>query len=171
MTLNNREKQQRWRERHIARRRTAQRIAGLLVRQTWSDEHFGELGSLLQSLMNRTEIAALRRALRPKTNAEMTAINHANEVAVRDLWLREHPGRTAKEYERLIDSEVREWRRAKGKAGIESEQQAWEADHPGKKYPEHECSLTDREYTDLARWRHKYARSTSRRYPNSPTPK
>ena len=65
----------------------------------------------------------------------------------RDEWLREHPGRTAAEYRRLVKddaSEVWEWRRAKGGAHVEAERQAWERDHPGE-----ECSMTDREYQRL----------------------
>jgi hypothetical protein len=75
---------------------------------------------------------------------------------VRDLWLREHPGRTAAEYRRLMrdhNGEVWEWRRAKGKASNVAEQRDWERDHPGEAYPCHECSLTGREFTDLERWR------------------
>jgi hypothetical protein len=45
------------------------------------------------------------------------------------------------------------WRRAKGAAVIEAERQAYELEHPGRHYPEHECGLSDREYTDLERWR------------------
>ena len=49
--------------------------------------------------------------------------------------------------------EMLEWRKAKGRADIAAEKQAWERDHPGKEYPEHECGLSDREYIDRARWR------------------
>jgi len=38
MVLSNAEKQARWRERHIARRRDAQRIVNLLVRKHLTDE-------------------------------------------------------------------------------------------------------------------------------------
>jgi hypothetical protein len=73
MALSNSEKQQRWRERHLTRRRQVQRIAGLLLRRTWSDEHFKEIGDLLQSMMSRDAVAALRRALKPMTNAALPA--------------------------------------------------------------------------------------------------
>jgi hypothetical protein len=32
-----------------------------------------------------------------------------------------------------------------------TERKAWKHDHPGVEYPEHECGLTDRQYTDLER--------------------
>lgn len=70
MPLTNAEKQQRWRERHIERRRTVQRVAGLLLRRTWSDEHFAEFGELLRSLLPTTGIATLRRALRSRRRAD-----------------------------------------------------------------------------------------------------
>jgi hypothetical protein len=165
MALSNREKQQRWRERHIAKRRNVQRIASLLLRRKWDDEHFEELGGLLQSVMNRAAIAHLRTRLKPKTNEEVAAIQEADEDAFRQLWLREHPGRTAREYRRQLsdnDSEVWQWRRAKGAALIAAEAQAWEADHPGEKYPEYECALSDREAADLARWRRKHAAAKGR---------
>ena len=47
--------------------------------------------------------------------------------------------------------EMLEWRKAKGRADIAAEKQAWERAHPGKEYPEHECGLSDREYIDRAR--------------------
>jgi hypothetical protein len=158
MALSNSEKQQRWRERHLARRRQVQRIAGLLLRRKWGDEHFKELGDLLQSLLSRDDVAALRRALRPRTSAEMEAINRAAEVAVRELWLREHPGRTCADYDRLPGGAKWEWRLAKSGAIVDAERAAWLADHPGREYPEHEGSLTDRESTDLGRWRRQYER-------------
>jgi hypothetical protein len=176
MALSNREKQQRWRERHIVRRREVQRIASLLLRRTWRDEHFEELGGLLQSMMNHTAIAALRRALKPRTSEEMAAINRAsdkaNEDAMQRLWLQEHPGRTAKDYRRQSgdsDSEVWQWRRARGAAINEAEQQAWEADHPGRKFADH-CGLSDREATDLERWRRKYAAAKGRNARSSHNP-
>jgi hypothetical protein len=111
--------------------------------------------------MNREAIAALRRALKPPTKEEVLARQWEDEKQIRAWWLREHPGRTRAEYDRLMrdeTSEVWEWRKVKGAAWIEAERQAFEADHPGQQYPEHECGLTDREYTDLERWRRKRAR-------------
>jgi hypothetical protein len=65
--------QEAWRERHIERRRTVQRITSLLLRQTWSDAHLETLGGLLQQIMNREAARALRRALKPPSNEEMAA--------------------------------------------------------------------------------------------------
>lgn len=102
----------------------------LLLRRTWSDAHFEELGRLLQSLMNRAAIAALRRALKPPTNEENEA---RMQSAWAEQWLREHPGRTRAEHDRSLrkgDGEVAEWRLAGNRAWLEAEQRAWEADHP-----------------------------------------
>ena len=105
--------------------------------------------------MNQAAIAALRRALKPLTNEEVAARVQADEDAFRQLWLREHPGRSVREYRRQLsdtDSEVWQWRRAKGAASVAAEREAWQADHPGEELPEHLCSLTDRGYTDYTRW-------------------
>jgi len=83
----------------------------------------------------------------------------------RDLWLREHPGRTAAEYNRLVrdhNSEVWDWRRAKGEAIVAAERQAWERDHPGQEWQEHPCAMTDRESSDYARWKRQRERRTKR---------
>ena len=46
----------------------------------------------------------------------------------KELWLREHPGRTGKDYHKLMGSdEMLEWRKAKGRADIAAEKQAWSA--------------------------------------------
>jgi hypothetical protein len=163
----NREAQARWRERHIGRRRTVQRIANILQRRRWDDEHFETLGDLLRSLMNREALRSLRRALRDQKYAdeEMDAIWREREKNTRAWWLSEHPGRTAAEYNRLLrdqDSEVWDWRRSKGAAEIAAEREAWERDHPGKQYPEHLCGLSDREYSDYERWRRKQERKSRR---------
>jgi hypothetical protein len=156
MALSNREKQQRWREHHIHRRRIVQRIASLLLRQTLQAEHFEALGALLRSLMTQAAIADLRRALKPSTKDEMEARDRADEVAWRDMWLREHSGRTKADYNWLLAVDgaggIWAWREAKGRAGNDADRRAWEAAHPGEQYPEHLCGLTDREYTDYMRW-------------------
>jgi hypothetical protein len=121
-----------------------------------ADEHVEQVAGLLKTLLSKSGVRVLRRALKEPTPKDMDAFMRESERRFRQLWLREHPGRTAAEYNRLLqnnDSEVWEWRRAKGRAADEAEARAWERDHPGQDYPEHECSLTDREYTDLARWR------------------
>jgi hypothetical protein len=156
MALTNAEKQARWRERHISKRRDAQRIVNLLVRKTVADQHVEQVAGLLKTLLNKSGVRILRRALKETTPKKMDAFHRESERRFREEWLREHPGHTAAEYNRLlrkVDSEVWEWRRAKGRAANEAEARAWERDHPGQEYPEYECSLTDREYADLARWR------------------
>ena len=70
-----------------------------------------------------------RKALRKKRNyrrlnKENDARLQANERTWQKWWLAEHPGRTAKEYKRLLgdnNSEVWVWR-AKGRAGIAAEE-------------------------------------------------
>jgi hypothetical protein len=57
----NREAQARWRERHIRQRRTAQRVANLLVRRSWTDEHIREIAADPRAILPTRDIAALRR--------------------------------------------------------------------------------------------------------------
>jgi hypothetical protein len=162
MPLSNNERQTRWRERHIAKRRRADRVASLLVRGKWPEGHIEELARLLRSFFNEAAVRVLRRALKPITKEENAAILDRQAKQWREDWLREHPGRTAAEYQRLLrdsSGEVWKWRRAKGKASIDAEQRDWERDHPGEEYPEHECGLSDRERTDLERWRRQRARA------------
>jgi hypothetical protein len=45
-----------------------------------------------------------------------------------------------------------------GARELAAEREAWERDHPGQQFPDHECELSDCEYTDLARWQCNYAR-------------
>jgi hypothetical protein len=70
-----------------------------------------------------------------------------------DLWLKKHPDKTAKDYQSLSGEEKWDWQVAMGRAATAAERKAWERDHPGEDYPEHPCSLTSREATDLQRWR------------------
>jgi TfoX/Sxy family transcriptional regulator of competence genes len=59
------------------------------------------------------------RTHREKQDAAMAAYWRAAEREWRRQWLIEHPGRTAAEYNVLLrdqDSEVWQWRRAKGQA-------------------------------------------------------
>jgi hypothetical protein len=133
-----------------------QRIASILLRRTWREEHLETLGGLLQGMMNREAVRLLRRALRPRTDEEMKVIHRRREAEWRDWWLREHPGRTRAEYDRGLGddaSEVWEWRRTKGQAANRAEAEAWE---------EHLCGLTDREYTDYARWQRQRQRRLRR---------
>jgi hypothetical protein len=149
MAKTNAEYQAAWRERNISKRRDAQRIVNLLVRKRLKDEHVKQIGAILYGFLNRHGLRTLRRALKEPTQQEMDAIYRQNAKAERDLWLREHPGRTVAEYKR----EVLEWRGAKWRAVEASEAQAYERDHPGEQFPEHECGLSPRESSDLARWR------------------
>jgi hypothetical protein len=164
LPLTNTEKQARWREKHVIKRHGVQRIASILLRGSWDDEHFETLGALLRSMMNREAIRALRRALKEPTREETDARHRENEKAFRDWWLREHPGRTRAEYNRLLrddNSEVWDWRRTKGKASIAAERRDWERDHPGEEWQEHQCGMTNREYTDYQRWLRRRARRSA----------
>jgi hypothetical protein len=173
MPLSSAEKQARWRERHIMQRRNAQRVANLLVRQNRPEGHVEELAGLMRMFLNREDIRGLRRALKPITNEENDARLREDERVWCTLWLQEHPGRTAREYDRLVgnaESEVWDWRRAKGYAGVEAERRAWERDHPGQEWPEHMCNLSDRELTDYQRWERRTAKKATRARPRLETP-
>jgi hypothetical protein len=152
MPLTNAEKQRRYRERHIKKRRDAQRIVNLLMRKQMTDEHITQVAALLNSFFNREGVRTLRRDLQrfgdpgPKDKKEMRLQAWEEEKAVRAEWKRAHPGRTLAEYDRLVrdgNSEVWEWRRATGRAMIAAERAAWERDHPGEEWPEHLCGLSD----------------------------
>jgi hypothetical protein len=92
-----------------------------------------------------------------KAQRENYALWAEGEKAVQKLWLEEHPGQTLKEYRAGMkdhpNSEVWNWRRAKGKAENEAEYAAWLEDHPGNPLPEHLCSLGDEEYAEYENWR------------------
>jgi hypothetical protein len=163
--LTNAETQARWRERHIEKRRRADRVANLLVRVKWPKGAVEELADLLSSFLTQEGIRALRRALKPATKEDNAASLRGIDKQWRDLWLRDHPGRTAADYNRLLrdnNSEVMEWRRAWNERAHAATKAAWERDHPGEIYPEHQCGLSDREYTDLARWRRQRERRQAR---------
>jgi hypothetical protein len=110
----------------------------------------------------------LRRRLRvhadptDKDRQANAASWRALHLRERDVWLAEHSGRKAKDYWDNLDGEVLEWRSAGNMASLEAERQAWLADHPSEEYPEHECGLSGREYTDLARWRRQRERRLAR---------
>jgi hypothetical protein len=134
MVLSNSEKQARWRERHIAKRRNAQRIVSLLLRRDLTDEHIEQVANLLNSFLNPEGVRILRRRLR-----EITEFRPDNPPPRR--WSAED----------IATLEL-----------LPTEREAWERDHPGEEYPEHECGLSDREYTDLNRWRRQRARKHTR---------
>src|SRR5262249_6005783 len=117
MVLTNAEKQARWRERHIAKRRDAQRIVNLLVRKSVTDAHVKQVAGLLNMFLNRHGVRLLRQALKALTEPtakEMATRHRDNEKAFRDWWLCEHPGRTAKEYNRLRHDDDGEVQRGRG---------------------------------------------------------
>jgi hypothetical protein len=142
----------------VARRR-AQQVTNLLVRRRLTDRDVEGLADLLSMFLSRHGIRVLRRRLRvhadptDKDRQANAASWRALHLRERDVWLAEHPGRKAKDYWDNLDGEVLEWRSAGNMASLEPERQAWLADHPGEEHPEHECGLSGREYTDLARWR------------------
>jgi hypothetical protein len=175
MALTNAQRQARYRERHIKNRRDAQRVANLLMLKQMTDEHVKAVAVLLTNFFNRAGIRTLRRELQriadpgQKDKKEMLARQWEEEKAVRAAWKREHPGRTFAEYDRLVrdgDSEVWQWRRAKGHAINEAERLAYERDHPGEEWPEHLCGLSDREYTDYLRWLRQRERKNKRDGPS-----
>ncbi|SHG24784.1 hypothetical protein [Bradyrhizobium erythrophlei] len=73
-------------------------------------------------------------------------------------WLRDHPGRTAVEYRKLLaepnweQNEIRMWRTAKAEASDRAMRRAYRRDHPGEApLPEHLCAL-DHPYPGFKRW-------------------
>jgi hypothetical protein len=160
MALSNAERQARWREKHIRRRRAAQRVANLLVQRR---VNIRDVGGLLRFLLGtQKNLDLLRRELKRTTPKEIDAHQREQADGWRDLWLRERPGRTVREYKRLTQEGLSEWRIAMGQAANAAEQADWERDHPGEEFPEHECGLSDREYTDLGRWRRQRERRHQR---------
>jgi hypothetical protein len=145
-------------ERPIRQRRAAQQVANVLTRQSCTEDHIGEIADLQRSIFNKRSIATLRRKLEPISDAENDAETRRNEERWPKLWLQDHPGRTAADYDRLPDDELWEWRRAKGRASNAAEKRAWQRDHPGKEWSELLCGLSDREYTDYERWKRQYER-------------
>ena len=89
-----------------------------------------------------------------KADKKMRAYQRAQERQCQAMWRAE--GRSLADYKAGIDnmaSEVWEWRRAKGRASIAAEREAWLRDHPGNPLPEHMCSLTDVEHAEYLQWR------------------
>ena len=64
--------------------------------------------------------------------------------------MREHPGKTAKDFRRLSTEDLMAWRAPKNQAHLAAERQAWER-HPGQEWPEHLCGLSDAEYDQRIR--------------------
>ena len=83
------------------------------------------------------------------------------EIRRRDmaLWLDDHPGMTARDYRRVEDTEeVREWRGKRNAPILAAKRRAWEREHPGRPYPEHECGMSERQHAAFARWERAYNR-------------
>jgi hypothetical protein len=69
------------------------------------------------------------------TRKEMDLILNWGELMEKFQWLREHPGTTRRDYQRALrDGSLLEWRIAKNKKSIASEQAAWEHDYPSIPY-------------------------------------
>lgn len=83
------------------------------------------------------------------TPRQMKILQAAAEIEEQLQWLREHPGKTQRDYHRGLkdypNGEVFKWRIAKAKAADKAERKAWLRDHPGRPLPEHLCSLTQAE--------------------------
>jgi len=152
MALTNAEKQARWRERHAMKRHAVQRISKAILRRQWSDDTIPELASALRSVLNTAGIVALRRAIKPTTPEEMKTVHEEAFRQEQVEWLREHPGKTAKDFRRLSTEDLMAWRAPKNRAYLAAERQAWERDHPGHEWPEHPCGLSGAEYVQYDRW-------------------
>jgi hypothetical protein len=171
MAMTNAEYQARWREKNIRERRAAQRLANLLVVKNLTKAHIEEAAGLVRWFMMTRENCRIFAKEFRKISERTSEFKKENgqfwadqEIVWRDLWLREHPGRTAAEYNRLSDSEeVWAWRRAIGEADFEAERQDWQREHGGEEYPEmYGCGMTGREATDCQRWRRQRARKAQR---------
>jgi len=163
MALTNAEKQARWRERHAMKRHAVQRISKAILRRQWSDDTIPEIASALRSVLNTAGIVALRRALKPTTPKEMKAVHKEAFRQEQVEWLREHPGKTAKDFRRLSTGDLMAWRAPKNRAYLAAERQAWERDHPGEQYPEHLCGLSDADYVRYQRWEERWKKGRRRR--------
>jgi hypothetical protein len=106
-----------------------QRISKAILRRQWSDGTIPELASALRSVLNTAG------ALKPTTPKEMKAIHKEAFRQKQVEWLREHPGKTAKDFRRLSTEDLMAWRAPKNRAYLAAERQAWERDHPGEQYP------------------------------------
>src|SRR4029450_2668222 len=102
----------------------------ILLRQ-WTDETIAELASALTSVLNSAGIVALRRALKPKTPKKIAAIQKETFRQEQALWLREHPGQTAKDFRRLSMEDLIAWRKPKAEAALGAERRGGGGAPPG----------------------------------------
>lgn len=82
-----------------------------------------------------------------------------NERQWRAMWQAE--GRSLADYKAGLEdqeSDVWQWRRAKGKKAVAAERADWLRDHPGKPLPEHLCSLTEAQGAEYDAWMAKRAK-------------
>jgi hypothetical protein len=81
------------------------------VRKTLTDEHVEQVAGLLSTFLNWHGGRVLRRRLKTLTepsekDKKADAANWREQLKrERDVWLREHPGMTAKDYWRSLDTE------------------------------------------------------------------
>ena len=94
----NREAQARWRERHIMKRREAQRIVNILVRKHLTDDDIKRVAVLLNQFLNREGSRTLRRCLRVLAEARTSGGiifptgTMDDPAAERLAWEQDHPG-------------------------------------------------------------------------------
>ena len=87
------------------------------------------------------------------TPKEMELIHAYGFLMEKHQWLREHPDKTRRDYQRAWhDGSLVEWRKAKFEKDFKAQKRAYLRDH-GKPLPEHECGLSDAELAKLYRWR------------------
>jgi hypothetical protein len=105
-------------------------------------------------LKQRIKQHAEQAATRPTpTNAEMDVLIQAALIKEKLQWLREHPGKTRRDFNKAMrNGEIVERRKAKAKAEIAAENAAWLRDYPSRPLPEHLCGLTDDEYAEYEAW-------------------
>lgn len=129
-------------------------ITSILQQQSWPQEDFDELALQLRRLMNKTAISMLIRALKSVGPQEITKAELRKiEKLWLDAWLRAHPGKTVKDYQRMSADERQAWREAHNARQHAAEQRAYERDHSGKKMPEENCGMSFKEFDALRRWR------------------
>lgn len=88
------------------------------------------------------------------TPKEMEILLAAWGIKSKLQWLREHPGKTRRDYNRGLrdNGEVWKWRRAKAEAADKAEQKEWLRDHPGRPLVLH-CGMTSAEVEEYEQWR------------------
>jgi hypothetical protein len=155
MAFTNAEKQARWRERlrkqaHVLDG-TPTKIADAILCALGADR----TRAVIKALEKR-----LRNGLPHAKAADLSNQSHLrkNERQWRAMWKAE--GRSLADYQAGLkdsNSEVWDWRRARGQAMVKAEREAWLRDHPGDPLPEHLCSLTGAKAREYDRWQEESA--------------